>query len=97
MPNRQTLAAIDWETIEDSSNVHSVYFHEPTDTICVRFNGGGLYTYMITGRDDLGNPHEIYASLRHANSVGGYLHRVVKAFPYTRFANESELLNHLNV
>lgn len=97
MTNRETLAAIAWEPVEDSSNVHSLYFHQRTDTICVRFNGGGLYTYMITGRDDLGNPNEIYASLRHANSVGGYLHRVVKAFPYTRFESEADLLNHLNV
>ena len=94
MPHRQGLDHINWESIEDSSNVHSLFWHEPTETICVRFNGGGLYTYM--GRLPDMSSQEIYMGLRYADSVGKYLHRVVKALPYTRWGSEAELLNHLN-
>lgn len=87
---RHKLAHIPWDRIEDSSNVHSLYWDDKTQTICVRFNGGGLYSYI-------GAPEEVYMDLRHAQSVGSYLHRVVKAFPYTRWETEASLLNHLNV
>lgn len=80
---------IPWERVEDSSNVHSLYRHDD-GTICVRFNGGGLYTY-------LGAPETVYMDLRHAESVGRYLNQVVKAYPYTRWSTETELLDHLNV
>ncbi len=35
--------------------------------------------------------------LRHAQSVGRYLHQVVKAYPYTRWETESQLVDHLNI
>lgn len=88
MPSRHKIAQIPWDRIEDSSNVHSLYRHED-GTICVRFNGGGLYTYI-------GAPEEVYMGLRYAESVGSYLHRVIKAYPYTRWDTEATLLNHLN-
>lgn len=85
MPKIDTIA---WDLIEDSSNVQSLYRHHD-GTICVRFNGGGLYSYI-------GAPEEVYMDLRYAQSVGSYLHRVVKAYPYIRWSSEAELLNHLN-
>lgn len=91
MPN---LSNIDWERTEDSSNVHSIYHHRQTETICVRFNSGGLYTYMGHLADM--STEEIYMGLRHADSVGRYLNNVVKALPYTRWESEDELINHLN-
>jgi hypothetical protein len=94
MPTREKLADISWEPVEDSSNVHSLFHHPATETICVRFNGGGLYSYM--GHLPTMSSEEIYMSLCHAESVGSYLHNVVKALPYTRWSSEAELLNHLN-
>ena len=83
------LDKIPWDHVEDSSNVHSLFWHEPSQTICVRFNSGGLYSYI-------GAPETVYTDLRYADSVGGYLNRVVKAYPYTRWQTESDLLSHLN-
>lgn len=83
------IAEIPWDLVEDSSNVHSLYRHND-GTICVRFNSGGLYTYI-------GAPESVYMDLRYAESVGKYLNRVVKAYPYTRWETEIELLNHLNI
>lgn len=83
-----TDQAIKWSDIEDSTNVRRVFYHEPTHTICVQFHNGGLYTY-------LGPTEEIYMGLVHAPSVGQYLHRVVKAFPYTRWESEDDLTNYL--
>lgn len=82
------LAEIAWDSVEDSSNVDSVYRHEG-GTICVRFKGGGIYGYM-------GAPETVYLDLRHAESVGRYLNRVVKQYPYTRFQTEDELIDYLN-
>ena len=84
------LAQIPWDQVEDSSNVNSLYWHDPSQTICVRFNNGGLYSYM-------GAPERVYTDLCHASSVGRYLHHVVKAYPYTRWETEADLLDHLNV
>ena len=80
---------IPWERTEESSNVHSLYRH-PDGTICVKFNSGGLYTYI-------GAPVEVYLDLRHAQSVGGYLNKVIKQYPYTRWDTENTLLDHLNI
>lgn len=82
--------AIAWTDTPDSSNVSRVFYHEATKTLCVQFHNGGLYTY-------LGPSEEIYMGLVHAPSVGQYLHRVIKAFPYTRWESEAELVNYLNV
>ncbi len=89
MSTSQELDLITWEQVE-SSNISAVFFHEPSQTLCVRFNTGGLYSYI-------GPDHEIYMNLRMASSVGKYLNNVVKAFPYTRWETEQELLTHLNV
>lgn len=80
---------IPWTAIEESSNVDAVAY-DGSHTVCVRFRNGGLYTY-------LGPNEEIYMGLIHAPSVGRYLHRVLKQFPYTRWESEDELLNHLNI
>jgi KTSC domain len=84
------LKEIGWDQVEDSSNVAALFHHEPTNTICVRFRSGGLYSYM-------GGDHEMFMSLKHADSVGRYLNNVVKALPYTRWVSEDELLNYLNI
>lgn len=83
------LNTITWEPVE-SSNISALYFHEQSQTVCVRFNNGGLYTYI-------GPDHEIYMNLRMSQSVGKYLHNVLKSYPYTRWQTEDELISHLNV
>jgi hypothetical protein len=89
MPKHK-IDSIPWEPIEDSSNIQATFWHDKTQTICVKFNSGGIYSYI-------GAPETVYLDLRHAQSVGQYLHRVVKAYPYTRWDTESDLLSHLNV
>lgn len=79
---------IEWVDTPDSSNVSRVFYHIHTQTVCVQFNSGGLYTY-------LGPTEEIYMGLVHAPSVGKYLNNVIKAFPYTRWDNESDLIDYL--
>lgn len=81
--------AIDWSTV-DSSNVSALAFDQKSQTICVRFANGGLYSYI-------GANLEIFNDLLHAPSVGKHLNSVVKAFPYTRWESEAELIAHLNV
>lgn len=83
------IKSIKWEDLSDSTNVSRVSYHEDTQTICVQFHSGGLYTY-------LGANEEVYMGLVHAASVGQYLHRVVKAFPYTRWESEEALIDYLN-
>lgn len=85
----QPLKKIDWTEVE-SSNIEAIAFDEKTQTICVKFIHGGIYSYI-------GANMEIYMNFRHAPSMGQYLHNVIKAFPYTRWGTETELLNHLNV
>lgn len=85
----QPLEKIDWTKVE-SSNVEAMCFDETTQTVCVRFSHGGLYTYIGASR-------EIYMNFLHADSVGKYLNNVMKAFPYTRWETEDDLLAHLNV
>lgn len=84
----QPLEKIGWEKV-DSSNVEAVAFDEKTQTICVRFLNGSVYSYI-------GADMEIYSTLRHSASVGRYLNNVVKAFPFTRWEDEKALLTHLN-
>jgi hypothetical protein len=84
----QPLEKIDWTNVE-SSNVKCLFFDEKTQTICVTFHNGGIYTYI-------GASMEIYMSLIHAPSVGKYLNNVIKSFPYTRWEDEKQLLAHLN-
>lgn len=83
------LGRIAWQDVE-SSNIQSVFYHDRTKTICVRFLNGGLYSYI-------GADYDIYMNLVHAPSVGKYLHFVVKALPFTRWDSEAELIEHLNV
>lgn len=82
------LPKIDWLPTE-SSNVDAVFWDAHTETACVRFKAGGVYTYM-------GVPQEVYMDMIHAPSIGRYLNNVLKAFPYTRHENETALLAHLN-
>lgn len=86
---RKPLEKLDWAET-DSSNVEAVCFDEPSQTICVRFKGGGVYSYI-------GASMEVYMNFLHADSVGKYLNNVVKAFPYTRWESEEQLIAHLNV
>lgn len=81
-------AQLDWVELPDGSNVARAAYHEETQTIAVQFKGGGLYTY-------LGPNEEVYMGLVHAASVGQYLHRVVKAFPYTRWESEADMTDYL--
>ena len=87
MPKHKLLK-IPWEQAE-SSNIEAIAYHEPSHTLCIKFQSGGLYSYMTT--------EDVYVGLRHASSMGRYLHNVVKAYPYTRWETEHELLHHLNL
>lgn len=82
------LQAIPWDEVE-SDNIKSLYWDDATQTICVRFNGGGVYSYI-------GADIERYTNLRMAPSIGKYLHNVIKALPYTRWDSEQALIDHLN-
>lgn len=83
------MTSIAW-TLTDSTNISGLFYSERTNTVCVRFQNGGLYTYM-------GVPEETFMNLLHAPSMGQYLHNVIKAFPYTRWGSEQELLDYLNL
>jgi len=85
--SQKQLTAIGWAD-SDSSNISATFFHEPSQTLCVRFKNGGLYSYMA--------PLDIYMGLVHAESMGKYLHNVVKSYPYTRWESEDSLLAYLN-
>lgn len=83
-------AQLAWTEVT-SSNVRQVAYHEPTKTLAVRFNGGGLYSYMEAAEDT-------YQDLLNAVSVGRYLNEVVKVqHAYTRWESEADLLNHLDL
>lgn len=82
------IERIPWNEVE-SSNIRATFYDEPSSTLCVRFNSGGLYSYMA--------PKDVYVDFVHAPSMGKYLNAVIKAFPYTRWDSEQALLDHLNV
>jgi hypothetical protein len=84
------MTQIKWAKVEESTNVHSLFFHEPTQTICVKFHHGGIYSYT-------GGNLEIYMNLKMAPSVGRYLNNVVKSLPYSRWESEEELANYLHL
>lgn len=86
MPKVEKIAWVD----VDSTNVKSVFHSDKTDTVFVKFHNGGLYAYM-------GVNEEVYMGLAGAVSVGQYLHRVLKAYPYTRYDTEADLLDYLNI
>ena len=78
-----------------SSNVQAVAYDELTRLICVRFLGGGLYSYEYMGEEL--NPGEVFTGLAHAVSVGSYLDTVIKKgnFAYKAWFSEDELLQSL--
>lgn len=82
MPNASEL--IKWETV-DSSNVRRVAYDEKSQTVCVEFHNGGLYTYA-------GVDYDVYMGLVGSESVGKYLNNVIKMYPYVKFNSEDELL-----
>ena len=61
----------------DSDNVSSVGYDKSTTTLEVEFNSGGLYQYH-------GVPETEYYNLINSDSVGSYLHRNIKRYPFTR-------------
>lgn len=82
-------AQIKWDHV-DSSNVEAVAFDEPSSTLCVKFLGGGLYSYSNVSL-------EVYSALQYADSVGQFLNRVIKPLhTYTKHMSESDLLSHLS-
>ena len=61
-----------------SSNVRSVGYSEPAQTLEVEFLNGSVYQYYNV-------PEFIYSQLMRSDSKGGFLHREVKNFyPYSR-------------
>lgn len=82
------IEKVDWASIE-SANLNACYFDEHTQTLCVRYNGGAIYTFIGTAAGH-------YMALLCSPNVDKYVNHVLKAFPYTRWANETELLSHLN-
>lgn len=76
---------IDWTDV-DSSNIRSVAYDKDTETLCVHFHNGGLYTYGDVDQ-------EVYVSLVHAESVGKYLNQKIKGVnPYIKWGDEQEML-----
>ena len=78
-----------WTDVE-SSNIHSIAYDDKTETLCVRFLNGGLYSYPDVSND-------LYVSLVHAESVGKYFARYVKVLPYIKWDNEAELISDLQL
>ena len=79
---------LDWEHV-DSSNVERVAYVEESETLCVRFRNGGLYTYS-------GVSFNQYMSMVGAESVGKYLNAVIKGMhPYIRYESEDHLIDAL--
>lgn len=61
-----------------SSNIESVGYDEGSQTVCVKFLNGSIYTYK-------GVPKHEFEALKDAPSVGSYLHRNFKnVYPYER-------------
>lgn len=59
----------------NSSNLASVGYDEPSQTLEVEFNHGGVYQYY-----DL--PEQIYAALMSADSIGSYFsHNIRNVYP----------------
>lgn len=82
------MAEIAWEHV-DSSNVERVAYHDETETLCVKFRSGAMYTYA-------GVSFNSYMSLVGADSVGRYLNSVIKGLHhYQRFETEHDLLSSL--
>ena len=54
-----------------SSNIDAIKHDSTTNTLHVRFKGGGVYAYEGVDSDK-------YAALMNADSVGSYLHAHVK-------------------
>lgn len=83
-------AHLAWTEV-DSSNVRQVAYHEPSKTLAVRFNGGGLYSYMNA-------EEETFTELINAVSVGQYLNSVVKVqHAYSRWESEADLIASLDL
>jgi len=82
------MTQIAWAEAE-SSNIGAHYFDEKSQTICIRFNNGGLYVYSA--------PHDRYVDFINSPSMGSYLHNVLKAYPFTRMADEEELIAYLEL
>ncbi|MCY4610732.1 MAG: KTSC domain-containing protein [Gammaproteobacteria bacterium] len=61
-----------------SSNLQSVGYDEPSQTLEIEFRSGGIYRYFNV-------PMNLYRELMRAPSKGGFLHQYIKnAFPYSR-------------
>lgn len=74
----------------DSTNVDAVAYHEPTETLAVKFRGGVLYTYKDVDM-------EVYVDLVHAESVGKYLNTYIKGTnPYLKWSSEEEMAESLH-
>lgn len=61
-----------------SSNILSVGYDEPSQTLEVEFSDGAIYQYFNVGL-------EIYESFMRAPSKGQFLHAYIRnAYPYSR-------------
>lgn len=82
-------AELVWTDV-DSSNVQSIAFEERTHTLCVKFTGGGLYTYSSVDMD-------VYVDLVHSASVGKYLANVIKArYGYLKHSDYNEMFRYID-
>lgn len=88
---RKPLKKLEWTEVE-SSHVNALMWDDPTQTICVRFNDGAMYSYI-------GANKERYENVLMAPSIGHALDAFIKkgGLPYTRWDSEDDLLSHLNV
>lgn len=79
------MAKLDWTDV-DSTNVQAVAYDEGSETLCMRFHNGGLYSYQ-------GVEMEVYSGLIYADSVGQFLAAKIKGlYPYLKWSSEDEMM-----
>lgn len=84
-----TALGVVWEDV-DSINVSRIAYHDETETLCVLFKNGGLYSYKGVDSDH-------YHNLVGASSVGRYLSQSIKGvYEYELHACEDDMIASIN-
>jgi len=60
-----------------SSNIFSVGYDENSETLEIEFHDGSIYEYY-------GVPKSLYESFIGSSSLGSFLHRHLKSYPYQK-------------
>lgn len=79
----------DWTEVQTSTNINSVWYDQPSETLAVKFHNGNVYSYADVSLD-------VYTGLLHAASAGRYLNTEIKGTnPYSLHPNENDLVAHV--